>query len=145
MSGNIEVRSVLGRFLEHSRIFRFANGGDPIHFIGSGDWMTRNLRERVEVIVPVSDAELKARLDEILRVYWEDTAKALVMHSGGGFARVAAGDAGARFEAQAWLVEHPESLPSEAKAEVLSPAQGSVAGPVAESLPERPAKAYIGS
>lgn len=144
MSEMIEVRSILGRFLEHSRIFRFANGGDPVHFIGSGDWMTRNLRERVEVIVPVSDPELKARLDEILRVYWEDTAKALVMYPGGGFARVAPRDGGARFEAQAWLMEHPESLPAE-EAEGRPPVPGAVALPGAEGLPEKSAKAYIGS
>jgi polyphosphate kinase len=113
MSGNIEVRSVLGRFLEHSRIFRFANGGEPLHFIGSGDWMTRNLRERVEVLAPIADPGLKSRLDEILRLYWADTAKASVMHSGGGFARLAPKEGEARFEAQAWLMEHPDSLPSE--------------------------------
>jgi polyphosphate kinase len=149
MSENIEVRSLLGRFLEHSRIFRFANGGNPIHLIGSGDWMTRNLRERVEVLMPVSDPELKARLDEILRVYWSDTAKALVMHPGGGFARVAVREGEARFEAQGWLIEHPESLPAEDAAAArpeAPPKEATLTGALPKGdLPARPAKAYIGS
>jgi polyphosphate kinase len=66
MSENIRVVSILGRFLEHSRIFRFHNDGKPRYFIGSADWMVRNLDYRVEAITPVNDPHAAAKLDEIL-------------------------------------------------------------------------------
>ena len=66
LSENIRVYSALGRHLEHERIFRFANGGAPEYFIGSGDWRTRNLSRRVEVAAPVVDPAHRARLDAIL-------------------------------------------------------------------------------
>ena len=66
LSENIRVVSVLGRYLEHARIFRFANGGDPEYYIGSADWRTRNLSRRVEVACPVRDPKHRARLDAIL-------------------------------------------------------------------------------
>lgn len=138
MSENIEVRSVLGRFLEHSRIFRFANGGEPAHYIGSGDWMTRNLRERVEVLVPIAAPELKARLDGILRAYWADTAKANLMHPGGGFARLVPRNGEERFEAQAWLMEHPESLAPADEKPILE-VDGSTPGAPRTGRQSRPA------
>src|SRR4029453_7789383 len=64
LSPTITVRSVVGRFLEHSRIFYFLNGGDEEIYIGSADWMTRNLDRRVEVVVPVMDAQIKKYLKE---------------------------------------------------------------------------------
>lgn len=66
LSENIRVISILGRFLEHARIYRFHNAGSPDHFIGSADWRPRNLSRRVEVVAPVRGAELTRRLDEIL-------------------------------------------------------------------------------
>jgi len=72
LSENIRVKSVVGRYLEHSRVFCFRNGGHEELFIGSGDWMMRNLRERVEVLAPVLDAELRTRLMQVLAVYWAD-------------------------------------------------------------------------
>jgi polyphosphate kinase len=66
LSEGIRVVSLLGRFLEHARIYRFANDGDTEYFIGSADWRPRNLRRRIETIAPVVDAESRARLDEIL-------------------------------------------------------------------------------
>jgi polyphosphate kinase len=66
LSENVRVYSALGRYLEHARIFRFADGGDPQYYIGSADWRTRNLSRRVEVAVPVRDPTHRARLDEIL-------------------------------------------------------------------------------
>jgi polyphosphate kinase len=66
LSENVRVISVLGRYLEHARIFRFANGGDPEYYIGSADWRTRNLSRRVEVACPVRDPEHRERLDAIL-------------------------------------------------------------------------------
>jgi polyphosphate kinase len=66
------VTSIVGRFLEHSRIYRFANGGSPRYFIGSADLRPRNLRRRVEVLVPIDDTVQRRRLDEILALYLDD-------------------------------------------------------------------------
>ncbi len=66
LSERIRVTSILGRFLEHARIYHFANAGDPDYYIGSADWRPRNLRRRVEVAVPVRDPAARARLDTIL-------------------------------------------------------------------------------
>lgn len=76
LSQNIHVFSVVGRFLEHSRITRFLNGGDPEYFIASADWMRRNLSNRVEIAVPISDETLKHQLDGILEVYDNDNCSA---------------------------------------------------------------------
>lgn len=84
LSQTIHVRSVVGRFLEHSRIFYFLNGGDEELYIGSADWMTRNLDRRVEVVAPVLDAQLKKYLkDTVLAAYLRDNVKARVMNSDG--------------------------------------------------------------
>ncbi|HXA29057.1 MAG TPA: RNA degradosome polyphosphate kinase [Candidatus Angelobacter sp.] len=72
MSENITVRSVVGRYLEHSRIFRFGDGGEVVHYIGSADLMQRNLDRRVEVVVPVESPALRARLDEIIAINLSD-------------------------------------------------------------------------
>src|SRR6202166_2636147 len=80
VSDNIRVRSIVGRFLEHSRIFYFANAGEDEIYIGSADWMTRNLYERVEVLVPVRDEMLKQRVrHEILDPYLADNRKARIL------------------------------------------------------------------
>jgi polyphosphate kinase len=71
-SERVRVTSIVGRFLEHSRIYRFANGGSPRYFIGSADLRPRNLRRRVEVLVPIDDTEQRRRLDEILALYLDD-------------------------------------------------------------------------
>ena len=88
MSENIRVRSIVGRFLEHSRIFYFANGGEEEFFCGSADWMPRNLFERCEVLFPVKDAQLCARLqDEILAAYLADTVKTRILEPNGDYRR----------------------------------------------------------
>ena len=84
LSERIRVLSVVGRFLEHSRIYRFANGGEAEYLIGSSDLRPRNLRRRVEVLVPVIGAEHTARLDSILTAYLED-ATAWELGADGGF------------------------------------------------------------
>ena len=66
LSETIRVTSLLGRFLQHARIFRFNNGGDPEYYIGSADWRPRNLSKRVEVVTPIRDPELRATLDKIM-------------------------------------------------------------------------------
>jgi polyphosphate kinase len=80
VSHNIRVRSIVGRFLEHSRIYYFSNGGDEEIYIGSADWMPRNLYERVEVLVPVRDEMLRERIHhEILDAYLSDNRKARIL------------------------------------------------------------------
>jgi polyphosphate kinase len=84
LSPTIHVRSVVGRFLEHSRIFYFLNGGEEELYIGSADWMTRNLDRRVEVVTPVLSPHLKKYLkDTVLSAYLRDNVKARVMNSDG--------------------------------------------------------------
>jgi polyphosphate kinase len=78
----------VGRFLEHSRIFAFANGGEREIYLGSADWMPRNLFERCEVVFPVRDAAAKARIhDEILAAYLSDTLKARIQQPDGTYLR----------------------------------------------------------
>jgi len=80
VSDNIRVRSIVGRFLEHSRIFYFANSGEEEIYIGSADWMPRNLYERVEVLVPLRDEMLRERVrHEILDAYLADNRKGRVL------------------------------------------------------------------
>lgn len=89
LSDTIHVRSVVGRFLEHSRIFYFANGGEDDVYIGSADWMTRNLDRRVEVVTPVMNCDLKRYLkDVVLASYLRDNVKARVLTADGNFERV---------------------------------------------------------
>jgi len=88
LSERIRVRSIVGRFLEHSRIFHFANGGDDEIYIGSADWMPRNLFERCEVVFPVRDPAAMARIhDEILPAYMADTLKARLQQADGSYIR----------------------------------------------------------
>ena len=88
ISDRIRVRSIVGRFLEHSRIFYFANGGQEAIYVSSADWMPRNLYERVEVMFPVKDERLADRLrHEILDAYLADTLKARVLARDGSYLR----------------------------------------------------------
>lgn len=88
LSERIRVRSIVGRFLEHSRIFHFANGGNDETYLGSADWMPRNLFERCEVVFPVRDAAAKARIhDEILPALLADTSKARLQQPDGSYLR----------------------------------------------------------
>jgi len=88
VSDNIRVRSIVGRFLEHSRIYYFANGGEEEIYIGSADWMPRNLYERVEVLVPLRDEMLRNRVrHEILDAYLADNRKTRVLLSDASYIR----------------------------------------------------------
>ncbi len=111
LSQMIHVRSVVGRFLEHSRIFYFENGGDEELYIGSADWMTRNLDRRVEVVAPVLDPELKKYLkDTVLAAYLRDNVKARVMKSDGSYEQPAIGPGEELFNSQLFF-EGPNSSP----------------------------------
>jgi polyphosphate kinase len=88
LSERIRVRSIVGRFLEHSRIFHFANGGNDEIYLGSADWMPRNLFERCEVVFPVRDPVARARIhNEILPAYLADTIKARLQQPDGSYLR----------------------------------------------------------
>ena len=90
ISDNIRVISILDRFLEHSRIYYFHNGGDPVIFSGSADWMPRNFNRRAEVLYPIEDVRLKSRIiNEILMTYLADNEKARLMQPDGGYLRPA--------------------------------------------------------
>jgi polyphosphate kinase len=107
---NIKVISVVGRFLEHSRIFWFENGGTPEALIGSADLMGRNLDRRIETLVPITSPSLVHHLyDGILRPYLEDSVNAWEMQADGSYVRrVPAADA-TPFSAQTWLLSHPST------------------------------------
>lgn len=107
LSDRIRVRSIVGRFLEHSRIFSFANGGKEEVYCGSADWMPRNLMERCEVVFPVTQPDLHKRLrDEILMAYLTDNTKARLLQPDGEYVR--APKTGAAFSAQAYLMQVAE-------------------------------------
>src|SRR5690606_14941313 len=108
LSENIQVKSVVGRFLEHSRVFHFENGGAPAIFIGSGDWMERNLRERVEVSIPIKDPAFIDLIEDILSVYWADNVKSRTMRPDGSYVLPASPAEGA-VNAQEWLASRAES------------------------------------
>lgn len=89
ISENIEVHSVVGRFLEHSRLFYFYNNGEEDVFISSADWMPRNLNERVELMIPVEYGPHKERIKGILSLYFNDNVKAYAMNSDGTYRYIA--------------------------------------------------------
>lgn len=90
LSENIRVRSILGRYLEHSRIFYFQNGhGKPDILLGSADWMPRNFFRRIESVFPVEEESLRQRIIDILSVYLRDSANAKVLRANGAYASVA--------------------------------------------------------
>jgi polyphosphate kinase len=92
VSDNIRVISVVDRFLEHSRIFYFENAGNPEVFVGSADWMDRNLSRRVEVVFPVEQPDLKQRVIEILKITLADNVKARELLPDGSYRRVKAAE-----------------------------------------------------
>ncbi len=85
VSDTISVRSIVGRFLEHHRLFYFYNGGHENIFLSSADWMPRNLNERVELMIPVEDKRHKTRIMDILRLYLEDNQKTHIMRADGSY------------------------------------------------------------
>lgn len=131
VSDHIRVRSVVGRFLEHSRIYYFENGGEPEVYLGSADWMPRNLHERVEVLFPVNSPLLRDRVvHEILAAYLADNVKSRFLQKDGRYLRAWESPRGGRhkppsgraaFNAQEFLVDlaegkvTPDAIPTPRK------------------------------
>jgi polyphosphate kinase len=111
LSENISVRSIVGRFLEHSRIFYFANGGEEEVLIGSADWMYRNLSRRVEVVAPVNDPRLKKYLkDVVLAAYLRPDVRAHALLPDGTYERLRPSDGASIFDVQTYFLDE-KNLP----------------------------------
>jgi polyphosphate kinase len=105
ISENIRVTSILDRYLEHTRIYYFHNGGDPEIWSGSADWMPRNFRRRAEVLYPIEDKDLKSRIiNEILMTYLADNVKARVMGPDGTYHRRKRGPGKGALRSQSELI-----------------------------------------
>ena len=105
LSESISVVSIIGQFLEHSRIFWFGNGGSPEVYIGSADWMSRNLDRRVEAVTPVEDPNLRGRLERLLELYLKDNRGAWDMQSDGSFIQRQPEDGGDVRNSQVQLIK----------------------------------------
>ena len=92
VSQRITVRSIVGRFLEHARVFRFENGGDPEIYLSSADWMPRNLDRRIELLFPVRDEGIQEKIMRVLEQQKRDTAKAWLLLSDGTYHRILPGE-----------------------------------------------------
>ncbi|MFZ4483086.1 MAG: polyphosphate kinase 1 [Chthoniobacterales bacterium] len=98
VSENIEVRSIVSRFLEHSRLYRFENAGDPLYYMGSADWMERNFHHRVEAVFPVESPGMKRHVQEIIDSFWQDNVRAEALRPDGSYRPVPPGEP--RWDAQ---------------------------------------------
>ncbi len=103
ISENIEVHSIVGRFLEHSRLFYFYNDGKEDVFISSADWMPRNLNDRVELMIPIEYKPHKERIKGILSLYFNDNCKAYVMNEDGTYRHIADEQTDTAIHAQSML------------------------------------------
>lgn len=105
ISENIEVRSIIGRFLEHTRVFYFKNGGKHDVFLSSADWMSRNLHRRVETMFPIDNEALKKQLIELLHIYWKDNKKSWQLQTDGSYRRLQPLDGEEPFSAQEYFLK----------------------------------------
>ncbi len=105
LSENIEVRSVVGRFLEHTRIFYFKNAGADEVYLSSADWMSRNMLRRVEIQFPIESEKLKTWLIEWLNIYWKDNCKSWVLQSDGSYKQRKPSEDEERFSAQEYFLK----------------------------------------
>lgn len=106
LTENIAVRSIVGRFLEHSRIFYFCIDNKDSIYLSSADWMSRNMHRRIEVAWPVTDAGLKQKIvDECLVPYLHDSKDAWVLSADGTYSRFAAQENTAQHSAQSALMQ----------------------------------------
>lgn len=131
VSENIRVRSIVDRFLEHSRIFYFSNNGAEEIYLSSADWMRRNFNQRIEVLFPVEDETSKARLkDEILFASLSDNAKARLLRADGIYRRVRPHGSKPAFRSQQWLLERAVETAGEDAAEFLDSRPAAPPAPV---------------
>jgi polyphosphate kinase len=105
ITDSLRVHSVVGRFLEHSRIFYFHNDGDPLWYLGSADWMTRNLDRRMEAVTPVRDPRLQRELRNVLEAMLSDNRRRWAMQSDGSYRQLEPNDGTFEFDAQHYLME----------------------------------------
>ena len=106
ISDNITVTTIVGRFLEHTRIYHFHNGGDPLVLMGSSDLMPRNLKRRIEVLYPILDPGIRDEvINTILPVHLHDTVKTRILQADGSYVRVSKENRD-QMQAQEWLVEN---------------------------------------
>jgi polyphosphate kinase len=111
LSENITVRNIIGRFLEHSRVFFFANGGDDDVYIGSPDWMARNLKHRIEAVTPVADPEMKSFLkDVLLAAYLRDNVRARELQIDGTYTKVKRLPNEEAFDSQTFFIDRESAL-----------------------------------
>ncbi len=107
VSENIRVTSIVDRFLEHSRIYYFENGGSPEMYMGSSDMMPRNLLARVEILFPVLEKEMMAHIrDDILRIHLADNVKARELQSDGTYMLVERAPGEKKLRSQKWMIDH---------------------------------------
>ncbi len=106
ISDNITVTTIVGRFLEHTRIYHFHNGGDPLVLMGSSDLMPRNLKRRIEVLYPILDPGIRDEvINTILPVHLHDTVKTRILQADGSYVRVSKENRD-QMQAQEWLIEN---------------------------------------
>jgi polyphosphate kinase len=106
VSENITVRSIVGRFLEHSRLYYFENGGNEEIYMGSADLMPRNLDHRVELLFPILNSAILRRLrDTLLKTCLNDNRRARIGRPDGGYGFSPVDGAGS-FDSQAWFIKH---------------------------------------
>ena len=107
LSENIEVRSIVGRFLEHSRVFYFCNNGDEEIYLSSADMMQRNLDRRVEIAFPIENPKLKDELIKtLLKISWKDNVKARILQPDGSYKFLDVKESIKKFNSQEWLMNH---------------------------------------
>lgn len=121
VSENIRVRSILGRYLEHSRIFYFENskGGQPLIFAGSADWMPRNFYRRIEAVFPVEDPDLRERLYHILLTHLDDSTNACLLRANGSYQRTSLKKSARTKSAQETFMDEAQTRRNEFENELL--------------------------
>lgn len=110
LSENINVHSVIGRFLEHSRCYHFHNGGNQLYYIGSADWMHRNLDARVELLAPIEHPALKRYMNFLFEIYLSDNSQRWLLKSNGKYKRMVAGKGKPKISVHDFLMNHTKKL-----------------------------------
>ena len=119
VSENIEVRSIIGRFLEHSRAFYFKNGGKEEIYLSSADWMTRNLHKRVELMFPILDKSLKKKMKKLLEIYWKDNKKSWRLLPDGTYDKLQPKEGEVPFSAQEYFFNELFKIEKRKKMRIL--------------------------